>query len=185
MKTTRVLIMYLLLALLALGVAPAAFSQSPSPAPAATAYSLTLNAVGLPGGKQSVPGTDAGFLFGVTQNASLRSDNILAPGNGFQAYLGGVQYRLNFLAKALENASPQLDGSHFQFSAHASIGVDRVSNPAGQYAQHYAVMAGFRGDYDPSGSGKFSVNLFDISYAKFPGWANNVPVISLGMKFWP
>ncbi|MGH9687744.1 MAG: hypothetical protein ACRD5K_11700 [Candidatus Acidiferrales bacterium] len=137
-------------------------------------FSLTAQAVALPGGGQTVAATDLGFTKAITPNFSLRDDNILAPSNGMQFYGGGGNYFLPtaFLSKTL------LDPKSLQPYVTASIGVDRIVPARGPSQQHIAFLFGGGLNYKPA-SGLW-VNLFEARYAKLPGVANNTAIISSG-----
>ncbi|MGA9883574.1 MAG: hypothetical protein WBQ34_07640 [Candidatus Acidiferrales bacterium] len=137
-------------------------------------FSLTAQAVALPGGGQTVAATDLGFTKAITPNFSLRDDNILAPSNGMQFYGGGGNYFLPtaFLSKTL------LDPKSLQPYVTASIGVDRIVPASGPSQQHIAFLFGGGLNYKPA-SGLW-VNLFEARYAKLPGVANNTAIISSG-----
>jgi len=153
-------------------------STSPSTATAAPtnqgSFSLTAQAVALPGGGQTVAATDVGFTKAITPNFSLRDDNVLAPSNGMQFYGGGGTYFLstNFLSKTL------LDPSSLQPYVTASIGVDRIVPASGPSQQHIALLIGGGLNYKPA-IGVW-VNLFEARYAKLPGLANNTAIVSSG-----
>lgn len=151
-------------------------SQSP-----VQSFQITYQAMALPGGKQALALNDAGFKFGVTQNGSLQSDNFVSMDGSLSDFMLGYSYRFNFLSKALQNVSPQLNGNSFAFSAHGAAGVDRFAG-----AQHYSWEADMSVDYDPTASGKFTVNLLRAGAIRAPGYASGVhPLIGVGIKFWP
>ncbi|MGH9740559.1 MAG: hypothetical protein ACRD4X_18525 [Candidatus Acidiferrales bacterium] len=137
-------------------------------------FSLTAQAVALPGGGQTVAATDVGFTKAITPNFSLRDDNILAPSNGMQFYGGGGDYFLptSFLSKTL------LNPKSLQPYVTASIGVDRVVPADGPPQQHIACLVGGGLNYKPADG--VWVNLFEVRYAKLPGVANNTAIISSG-----
>lgn len=69
-----------------------------------------------------------GQTYSITNNWSVRGDEIMAPGSSLDAYAGGVQYFLP-LAKAL--AKTKLNANQLQFYVTASAGMDRYTPPAG------------------------------------------------------
>jgi hypothetical protein len=156
-------------------------SEPSSSTPAASApptnqgsFSLTAQAVALPGGGQTVAATDIGFTKTITPNFSLREDSILAPSNGMQFYGGGGSYFLptKFLAKTL------LDPKALQPYVTASVGVDRVVPATGASQQHIAVLIGGGLNYKPANG--VWVNIFEARYARLPGVANNTAIVSSG-----
>lgn len=155
--------------------------QTAVPAPVANetptspqgSFSLTAQAVALPGGGQTVAGTIVGFTKSLTNSVSLRNDDLLAPGSDFQGYFGGAQWFPNVskvLAKTkLTGLTPYLTGS---------VGIDRIVPSSGPSQQHIAFLAGGGLNYTPS-SGP-TINLFEVRYARLPGLANNTAVVSSG-----
>jgi hypothetical protein len=137
-------------------------------------FSLSAQAVALPGGGQTVAATDVGFTKAITPNFSLRDDNILAPSNGMQFYGGGGTYFLptSIISKTL------LDPSSLQPYVTASIGVDRIVPASGPSEQHIAFLMGGGLNYKPANG--VWVNLFEARYAKLPGLANNTAIVSSG-----
>lgn len=144
-----------------------------TPTSAQGSFSLTAQAVALPGGGQTVAGTVVGFTKSVTSTVSLRNDDLLAPGSNFQGYFGGAEWFPNVtkaLAKTkLTGIVPYLTGS---------VGIDRIVPSAGASQQHIAFLAGGGVNYTPS-SGP-TINLFEVRYARLPGLANNTAVVSSG-----
>lgn len=158
-------------------------TATPAPAPApvvapTTTFSITSQAVALPGGEQTVAATIVGGTYAVTTNLSIRNDNLMAPGNGLQAYFGGLQYYLN-AAKLLAKTT---FANAIQPYITASMGVDIVSPANAPTQQHYSFLAGGGLNYDPSNTGHFSVNLIEVRWAKLPGYANSTAVVASGVK---
>lgn len=144
MKTIlRLLLVMLLFAL-------PCIAQTPAPTPL---FSVSTQAMALRIGGQTVPATDAIGTFYLTKNLALQSDNILAPGNDLQAYLGGVRYNFN-LDKYL--AKTNIPKGTFLPYVHAAVGIVRNVPSVGQDQQHYSVLAGGGFDYDPTGQSRFS-----------------------------
>jgi len=142
-------------------------------------FSLTAQAMALPGDGQTVAASDVGATYAITSTISLRSDNILAPSNGVQMYTGGVQWFPNlsgFLAKT------KLNPKQFQFYLTGSAGIDRLVPAAGPSQQHIALLAGGGINYSPSSNGVFSVNLVEVRYAHIPGLANSTAIVSSGVN---
>lgn len=140
-------------------------------------FSLSLSPISLPGGKQTVAGTEAGATLTVTNNLDLGNVDILAPGSNFQYFAGKFNYRLPVLQTKLNNASPNLDGFRFGFYVTGSAGIDRITGPV--TAQHYGFTAGMGLNYDLTGKGTWTFGG-EVQYAKFPGLANNTYLISVG-----
>ena len=150
----------------------AAFGQSSSPSNQ-TQFSLSAQAVSLSAKGGAVPATDIGGTFKVTSNFSLRQDSLIAAQS--QGYFGGAQY---FLPSAKFLAKTNFDPAAFQFYVTASGGEVFTAG-----LKHPGFLAGGGINYDPTGSGHFSVNLIEIRAARLPYVANGVvPLISGGIK---
>lgn len=169
----------LLLLTLLLGVTPLGLFSQDQPAPSTT-FNLQASAMSLSGHKQTVPGTVIGGTLAITPNFSIREDNVLVPAGNLQAFLGGFQYALPVLSKKVDS-STLLNGNAFQFYLTGSVGAVHIGSSAGDI-QHIGVLGGGGLNYDPTGKGKFSVNLFEVRYAKLPGYANNTAIVSSGLK---
>ncbi len=126
-------------------------------------FSVSTQAVGVRIGGQTVVGTDEIGNFNLTPNLQLRSENILAPANNLQAYLGGVSYYAPFLSKPFEKTNlssvkPYLTGA---------LGVVRNVPAVGATRQHYAALLG--AGFDWSINGTLSVGP-RVSYLNAPGF---------------
>jgi hypothetical protein len=159
--------------------APACFAQNATPAAPATnqgAFSIQGKAIGIFAGGTDEAATDVGATLAVTPNVSLRSDNIVA-GSG-QSFLAGVQY---FVPLATLLKSTNLPASKFQFYVVGEAGITRNGTLPAQFAG----SAGGGVNYDPTSSGKFSINLFEGRWvSKLPsgsGVIANGIVISSGL----
>ncbi|MCU1304926.1 MAG: hypothetical protein JWQ87_5210 [Candidatus Sulfotelmatobacter sp.] len=150
--------------LVCLSMALCGFAQNATPAatpnPSTTAPTFTLNAsiLSLPANSQTSAATDIGATFAVTDKLLLRSDNILAPSVNLSAYFGGIQYALP-TAKILTKTN--LDPAHFQFYLTGSAGQARVTVGSDPTRTHFAALVGGGVNYDPAGTGKFSINLLE------------------------
>lgn len=169
---------------LALALAGASFGQTiANPPPTGTppsnqsTFSLQSQAIAMPGGKQTIAATEVGATFAITKNLSLRNDNILAPGDDLQGYYGGVQYFLP-IAKLLNKTS--LNASNYQAYVTGSAGVDIVSPTNAPTQQHYSFLAGGGVNYGVNGT--FSVNLFEVRFARMPGGPGSTAIVSSGIK---
>lgn len=136
-------------------------------------FTLSASAMSLSTTQGTVPVADLGATFAVTTNLSLRSDNIVGSPN--QGYFGGVQY---FLPSSSILSKTNFDPATFQFYLTGSGGLVRTST-----AQHAGFLAGGGVNYDPTHSGKFTVNLVEVRAARLPNVANGVTaLISAGVK---
>jgi hypothetical protein len=139
---------------------------------------LTVQPIALPGGGQTVAGTVAGMVLSVTPKLDLREDNVMVPGQNFQGFFGGFNYRLPAFSRVLDNASPNLNGYRFQAYVTASAGIDRIMGPV-ETRQHYAFLAGGGLNYDLTGTGRWTFGV-EVRYGKLPGLANNTALVSVG-----
>lgn len=154
-------------------------------------FSFTSQATVLRLNGQSTPGT---FMFGavaLTPTIGIGPESFLAPGINSQYYGGAVHKSLSF-EKAISKT--QLPKKSFQAYAHASFGIDRNVPATGNATQHYAGFLRGGLNYDPTGSGKFTVNLFDAGAAYLPGFPTIGPptvhgnwglTVSVGIKLTP
>lgn len=174
----------LVCALMLAAVAPA-FGQATSPSQPTlqdlgfSSFSVTASAVAIHGASQTVAATDLGQALAVTPNFSLRADEILSPTNaGFTSYLGGFKYFLpNFKPLANTNLAP------LQFYVTGDAGISRVT-PTGATApvNHLAALVGGGANWNPKATGSVSFNLFEVRYARLPGFQNNAMLVSSGVK---
>ena len=165
---------------LIVALAISVFAQTP-PNPSTESPTFTLNASVLGGGQNLGAATDIGATFAVTKNWLLRSDNIIAPAVNTQGFFGGVQYNLPQLQKLLANTN--LSNKNFQFYATAAMGAARTQiGASGTPVNHFAALAGGGVNYDPTGTGKFSLNLAEVRWAKMPGWSNSTVIVSSGLQ---
>jgi hypothetical protein len=142
-------------------------------------FQLSAKVMSLPGGGVTSVATDIGATFAVTNNWLLRSDNILAPAVNLQGFFGGIQGPIPYAGKYL--AKTNLDPKHFQPYITASLGAAHIVKASAD-SQQFAVLAGGGANYDPSGSGKFTINLFEARWAKLPGFANSTVIVSSGIN---
>lgn len=176
MRNTLSLLISLFLAVLSYAQAPA---PSPNPSTSSSTFTISANVLSLPASQQTNAATDIGQTFAVTPKFLLRADEILAPSVNLDSYFGGIQYSLP-TAKIL--AKTNLDPAHFQFYVVGSAGQARVTKNGVPTATHFASLAGGGVNYDPAGTGKFSINLIEVRYARLPGLANSTVVASSGLK---
>lgn len=164
--------------MLFLGLAVSALAQDPPPAVApSSTFSLSAQAIALPGNHQTVAGTIMGAKFNLTPKLALRSDNLLVPASDLQGYYGGFDYVLPAISNKIQNTSSTLDGNHLQVYLTASVGINRIVPAVGVTQQHYSFLAGGGLRYDPLGSKNFSINV-EVRWAKLPGYANSTAIVS-------
>lgn len=158
--------------LVAVSFSIGAFAQESSPSNQ-TQFSLQASAVSLSAKGGATPATDIGGTFKVTPNFSLREDSLIAADS--QGHFGGFQY---FLPSTKLLTKTSFDPAAFQFYITASGGEVLTAG-----LKHPGFLAGGGINYDPTGSGHFTVNLVEIRAARLPYVAAGVvPLISGGIK---
>jgi hypothetical protein len=172
------------LAVLCLALSLAGFAQTslpaaPAPQPSAfpsTTFSVTLTPTTLPGTKSSVTGTMNGASISVTPNLDVENLNIIS--TSFNYFSGGAKYFLPGISKALNNASPTLNGFAFQFYLTGTVGAVKVLG--GPTGGHWGETIGGGINYAMNGNVGLGV---EAQYAKLPGYANNTYLIAFGPNF--
>jgi hypothetical protein len=164
--------------MLFLGSAFSALAQAqPAPTPQVSSFSVTANAVSLPGTNNS---TLAGSLLGaslkITPNFNLEQANFITSGAQTNVFLGGGSYTFNRASKALNNVSPTMNGYDFRFSIHGYGGEARINGNA-----QAAAMFGGQVDYAIKGSSTYSmaVRVDDLFVPKGLPHKNNL-VVAVG-----
>jgi hypothetical protein len=153
-----------------------------TPTPGVGSFSITANAISLPGSNGStLAGTLAGVNLKITPNFFVEQTNFISSSAQTNAFLAGGNYTLPFLSKKLNNASPNLSGYDFRFSIHGDVGAARISNSTGNVAQGLGALFGGQVDYAIHGSQMFSlaVRVDDFFVNKGLPHKNNL-VIAVG-----
>jgi hypothetical protein len=145
-----------------------------TPPPAANTPQFQFN-VSVMKGPASSAGVDLGATYGVTANYWLESDNLLFPAVNGGYYGVGVQGTIPKVCELL--ASTNLNCMKFRPYFVASGGMTRVTVGSLPAVDHAAAMACVGSDYDPTGSGKFTVGLFRICPARLPGLQGGVTML--------
>jgi len=154
-------------------------ASTPAPSTSSPTFSLSASILSLSAKGTTTPATVIGETFLVTPKYLLREDNIIGPGANLNAYLGGLQYQ-PAVAKFLQKTT--LNSKSIQPYLMALAGANHVTNPAtGTTVQHPSFEAGGGVNYDPTGAGKFTVNLVEVRYLKAPGFNNNAVSVSGGI----
>ena len=122
--------------------------------------------------RASSAGVDLGAAYGITANYWLESDNLVFPAVNGGYYGVGVQGNIPKVCEFL--ASTNLNCMKFRPYFVASGGITRVTVGSAPSVDHGAAMACIGSDYDPTGSGKFTVGLFRFCPARLPGLQGGV-----------
>lgn len=156
MKKLFLLSVFLALPLLALAQDPA-----PNPATNQPNFSLAVSLLGGSLGSESNPGTDIGANFAanlvfpkIPTGWYLRSDNFIIPGASLQGFFGGVQGPLPVVHKYFNEKS-------FQPYIVGGIGA-WLQTVGADTRRSIGYNAGGGLNYDPTGTGKFSINLIEV-----------------------
>jgi len=161
------------LVVLVLFAVPAWGQQAPTPQ---QLFSFGCDAVVVRQSGVSTPATDCYGPLALTPHLAMGPETLLAPGSNQQGYFGRVHYSFSF-EKA--TAKTQLPKNSFQGYVTASFGVVRNVPSTGPDTQHVGGMVGGGIMYDPTGSGKFIVKLFEARAGLLPGFVPN-PVSAPG-----
>lgn len=156
-----------------LALCVAAFPQS---APVTQQFSLNTSAITLPGGVNSIAGTDSGLTYTPSSNFDLLDRNLLTTDNKLQYFAGGETYRFPELSKWFNNKSTNTNFLRVQLFETASFGVARVNS-----VNHYGFTAGIGANYMLNNSGSWNFGGSG-EYAQFPGYPSHV-IVKLGVTF--
>lgn len=173
---TFAVVSLLLVATLCLGQAPAPAPVTPTPSQpvdTSTSFTINLTPITLPGGHTSVTGVESGMSLKLTPTFDIRESNLT--GSGLQFYGAGANYHLPFLSKALNNASPNVNGLLFDFYLTGTIGT--VLTPSSPAGGHWGERVG--GGVNYSLNNTWSLGA-EVQYAKFPGYSNNTYTVAVG-----
>jgi hypothetical protein len=173
MKRTMLLAVLLLCA--ALG-----FAQTPINAPQ---YNVNLNFLtGGPYGQSSALDVSFGSQF--TTNNMLQADFITMPGPSYTGFFGGDSWNISPACPLL--ATTSLSCGKFMPFVTGQFGLGRLAPQNGTTEQGFAALASIGANYDPTGSGKYSL-LLKGGWGHFgpslPGLSSNGFFIYSGMNF--
>lgn len=169
----------LLLSAVSFAQATGAGATAPEPAvptPQVGNFSVTANAVSLPGSNSStLAGTLAGINLKITPNFNVEQVNFITSAAQTNAFLAGGSYTLTALSKKLNNASENLAGYDFKFSLHGDVGEIRAAQVG------LAALFGAQVDYAIKGSQTYSlaVRVDDLFANKGLPHKNNL-VVAVG-----
>lgn len=161
-------------------LAVSALAQTSTPSPtqnAATAtdqFTVSENVVGLSSKAGYVPASLTTGGFAVTKNWALQSDNLVASAADYFGF--GLRYQLS---SAKIFAKTNFDPNTFGFFVAVTGGEVLTAN-----GKHPGFMAHGIVRYDPTRSGKFSVDLLDAGVTRLPYVQTGVAgFYSAGLKF--
>lgn len=148
-------------------IASLGFAQAP--ATTTPQFQLGFNVLN---GPQSSAGVDIGATYGVTANYWLRSDNLIFPAVNGEYFGVGVQGVVPKVCEFLVNTN--INCEKFQPYWSASGGITRITVGAAPAVDHGAGMGCAGSNYDPTGTGKFSVNLFQLCGARLTAMQSGI-----------
>lgn len=133
----------------------------------AAQFQVSLNFLGgTPYGQSSA--LSSAFTAQFTTNTQLRADIITMPGAGYEGFFGGPQYNLCGLTplEALLS-STSLNCGKFGPYMNGAIGLGRVQQGSNPVHDSLAGLLRAGANYDVTGSGTFTVNLFECGWGSF------------------
>lgn len=163
-----------LVAILLIGIAVA---QAPTNAPS---FTVNLNFLaGNPYGASMAVSNAVNYRF--TTNSTLRADLIVMPSPGYTGYFGGVQYDLAALCPLL--AATSLNCGRFLPYVNGAVGLGRVQSGSAPAADTVAALIRTGANYDPTGSGRFTLNLYECGWGRFGVGAVSSVFCQTGISF--
>lgn len=145
----------------------AASLQAQNPPTNAPQFQVGMNFWGgSPYGVQSA--MDSAFTDQFTTNSQLRGDIIVMPAANYTGYFGGPQYSLCGIA-AIENmlSTTSLNCGKFGLYVNGGIGLGRVQFGSSTPQNSVAGLIRTGANYDPAGTGHFTINVFEAGWGSF------------------
>jgi hypothetical protein len=144
-----------------------------TPAPTTVLLSMGSQIMGIHiNGNGTTPGTDAYGEFSFTDHWVGRTDNLLATApclncgaGSLQGYFGRVKFKSSLDTIFGKTNIPK---KAFEGYLAAGPGVVRIVPPTGATKQKLSALVGGGLNYDPTSSGKFTINLINIDYLNAP-----------------
>lgn len=133
---------------------------------ASASNSLTIQGEvsAITGGNASSAISDAVITYPVVSSFLLRNDTYTQP--GLVADLPGAEFAFSQLP-ALQKLISKTNFKDLQFYAAGSTGYAQLTDALGVTSKHVAYTFGGGANYDPTSSGHFTINLFDVRLANF------------------
>lgn len=146
---------------LAVGLLLVALPSQAQTLPNAPSVTASVNAVGAANSVGSLIRASYGF----TSTDTLAFDSYQFPGLNESGYFGTDLYNLP-LCGVLANTTLPCD--KLQVQAQGSLGVWRVTPTGGTSQNYFGGCIGANANYDPTGQGKFGVNIGMVSECRMP-----------------
>jgi hypothetical protein len=141
---------------------------------------ISFNALNGPFGSA---GVDIFGSYGISTYGELREDNFLFPAANGSMYQGSYQYTLDkYVCPLVINLNINCKNFSTYVNAGAGVGRTEVGTTA---TNHLGGGFGFGVNWDPTGQGKFTVNLIDLheerlAFDTVRGWTT---IAAVGFKF--
>ena len=114
---------------------------------------------------------DSAFTTQLTTNSLLRADVVVMPSANYTGYFGGPQYNLAVLCPVLSTTS--INCGKFMPYVNGAVGLGRVQVGTSPAQSTIAGLVRTGANYDPTGSGKFSLNLYECGWGRFGAGATS------------
>jgi hypothetical protein len=124
---------------------------------------------------------DSAFTDQFTTNSLLRADVVVMPSANYTGYFGGAQYNLAVACPLLETTT--LNCGKFMPYVNAGIGIGRVQLGSNPVQSSIAGLIRTGANYDPSGAGKFTLNLYECGWGSFGSGARSAWFCQTGISF--
>jgi len=153
------------------GLAVCGFAQSN--VPNAPSFTFMSNFLGSPV-SGSTSGLDVGGAYQFTTYSRLRADIWSIPSAGSESFLFGTDIDMWFACNLLNQTSLPCNKLNPYFGGAGGFG--RVTVNDNQTVNKPAAMARIGANFDPTGSGHFTLNIFEADCGTFPVLESNLSV---------
>lgn len=141
--------------------------------PNAPSFTFMSNFLGSPV-SGATSGLDVGAAYQFTTYSRLRADVWSIPAAGSESFLFGTDIDMWFACKALDETALPCNKLNPYFGGAGGFG--RVSVNNNQTVDKPAAMLRLGANFDPTGSGHFSLNVFEVDCGTFPVLSSTLSV---------
>lgn len=158
-----------------------AFAQSnPNPPTNSAEFSVGIGFLGSTAYGQS-NALDVASTTAFTADTLLRLDIFSMPGAGYTGYFGGAQYTPPAICNLL--ATTALSCGKINPYVGGEVGLGRIQSQTSPTVSSIAGLARVGMNYDPTGTGRFTINLFEANWASLgPGarstWSGSFGILA-------
>ena len=124
---------------------------------------------------------DNAFTDQFTTNMLLRGDVVVIPSVGYTGFFGGPQYNLAMLCPLLEATT--LNCGKFMPYANGGVGLGRIQLGSAPAQNSIAGLVRTGANYDPSGAGRFTLNLYECGWGSLGVGARSSWFCQSGLSF--